>query len=157
MYLYKNNVMNIKGLIKEEIINLINETYTLHDNRLRFKQKLSNATFENNASISNDFDTKIIEHELNIGWSITLKLDQMGVENFIVEIDGVEGNIKVEMRDKQSDKVMREDVKDINDYNWKFVIDNDVILKRENELYIDSASFDFNETICHVLFTSLDN
>lgn len=142
----------IRNIINQEISNLLNETYTLTDNRLKFKQKLNNVEFNNNASITNDFDTNIPEYLLNIGWSVSLKINEMGIEEFIVEITGVEGNLKLEMRDKQSDELMREDVKDINEYNWKFKIEDDVILEKGGSLFVTSTVFDFIDETCTVKF-----
>jgi len=80
----------------------------------------------------------------------------MGVENFLVQADSVEGTYKVVLLDKQTDEVSQEDDKNIAEIPWKFKI-YDATLKLGDTLYINSLDFDFKTKICTVTFFDSDN
>lgn len=148
--------MEIKNIIKEEFQKILNEGYVMEDDRLKFRQLVENTSFYNYQNFSNDFDVDITEPNIVINWRIGFWLNDMGVENFLVQADSVEGTYKVILRDKQSDEVSQENDKNIAEIPWKFQI-YDAKLKLRNSLYVESLDFDFNTKICTVTFFDSDN
>lgn len=140
----------MKNIINEEIIKLI-EGQVYSDERFTFKERLNNSTFSNYQSFTNEYDVNITESDIIINWKLSFWLNDIGIENLIVDIQGVEGIFNIEMYDLQTDELMQENQKNIQDFDWKFVV-NDVILMKGGSLYVTELSFDFNTNVCNVLF-----
>lgn len=146
--------MEIKDIILEEFTNFMNEAYAMKDSRLEFTQRLTNRSqFNNYQSFTGDFDGKIEESDINIFWGISFWLNDQGIENFVVEIKKVEGTYKLLLLNKQTDKQEQETVKNIDEVDWNFVIDEQTSLMKGGSLYIDSLNFDFANQICRVNFS----
>jgi hypothetical protein len=144
--------MEIKDIIKEELQNFLHEGYVMEHDNFKFKQEIKNSGFYNFQSFSNDFDVDISESQIFINWRIGFWLNDMGVENFLVQADSVEGTYHVELFNKQSDEVEQEMDKNIAEIPWKFQID-DAELRKGGGLYVQSLEFDFETKICTVDFT----
>ena len=143
--------MKIKDIIQEEFQYLLKEGYVMEHDNFKFKQKIENPSFFHFQSFSNDYDVNIIESDIYVNWRIGFWLNNMGVENFLVQADSVEGTYKVELRDKQSDEVSQELDKNIAENNWRFqILDANLILG--GFLYIENLTFDFATQICNVEF-----
>jgi len=143
--------MKIKDIIQEEFQSLLKEGYVMEHDNFKFKQKIENPSFFHFQSFSNDYDVDIIESDIYVNWRIGFWLNNMGVENFLVQADSVEGTYKVELRDKQSDEVSQELDKNITEVPWNFQISNATLLKG-GTLYIKNITFDFETKICNVEF-----
>ena len=145
--------MDIKNIINEEFQNILKEGYVMEHDNFKFRQQVEPAKigFYNYQNFSNDFDVDIIENNIFINWRIGFWLNDMGVENFLVQADSVEGIYKVNLLDKQTDEVSQEIEKNIAEIPWKFQI-YDAKLKLRDSLYVDSLDFDFNTKICNVTF-----
>ena len=148
--------MEIINIIKEEFKKILKEGYVMEHENFKFHQEIKNSSFYNYDNFSNDFDVDINESNIIINWKIGFWLNNMGVENFIVKVDSVEGTYKVILLDKQTDEVSQEIDKNIADEPWKFQI-TDATLKLNDSLYIDSLDFDFKTKICSVTFFDSDN
>jgi len=144
--------MEIKDIIKEEFQNFLNEGYVMEHDNFKFKQEIQNSGFYNFQSFSNDFDVDVTESQIYINWRIGFWLNDMGVENFLVQADSVEGTYHVELLNKQSDEVEQEMDKNIAEIPWKFQVD-DAGLRLGGGLYVQSLDFDFETKICTVDFT----
>lgn len=144
--------MEIKDIIKEEFQNFLNEGYVMEHDNFKFKQEIQNSGFYNFQSFSNDFDVDVTESQIYINWRIGFWLNDMGVENFLVQADSVEGTYHVELLNKQSDEVEQEMDKNIAEIPWKFQVD-EAGLSLGGGLYVQSLDFDFETKICTVDFT----
>jgi len=144
--------MEIKNVIKEELQQLLKEGYVMEHDNFKFTQEIKNSGFYNFQSFSNDYDVDINESQIYVTWRIGFWLNDMGVENFLVQVDRVEGTYHVELLNKQSDEVEQEDDKNIAEIPWKFQID-DAALRKGGGLYIQTLEFDFEAKICTVDFT----
>jgi hypothetical protein len=148
--------MEIKNIIREEFRKLLKEGYVMEHDNFKFHQEIKNSSFYNYENFSNDFDVDINESDIIVNWRIGFWLNDMGVENFLVQADSVEGTYKVVLLNKQSDEVEQEMDKDITEIPWKFRID-DAILHKGSTLYIEDLTFDFQTKICTITFFDTDN
>jgi len=143
--------MEIKNIIREEFLNLMNEGYVMEHDNFKFQQKVENPSFFHFQSFSGDHDVDVIESDIYVSWRIGFWLNDMGVENFLVQADSVQGTFKVELRDKHSDEVVQELDKNIAEVPWRFQI-LDATLPKGGTLYIENLSFDFETKVCDVEF-----
>jgi len=147
--------MGIKSIIKEELQSLLKEGYVMEHDNYRFKQKIENPSFHNFQSFSTDFDVDVTESDIYVNWRIGFELNEMGINNFKIQVDSVEGTYKVELRDKQSDEVSQEIDKNIAENAWNFQI-LEAKLELGNTLYIENLTFDFAKNTCNVEFYDPD-
>lgn len=148
--------MEIKNIIKEEFQKILNEGYVMEHDNFKFHQKVERPSFYNYQNFSNDFDIDITETDIVVNWRIGFWLNDMGVENFLVQADSVEGTYKVALLDKQSDDVSQEIDKNIAETPWTFQV-YDAKLKLRDSLYVESLDFDFETKVCTVTFFDSDN
>lgn len=150
--------MKIKDIINEELKKVLKEGYVMEHDNFNFRQQVepTKIGFYNYENFSNDFDVDISENNIVVNWRIGFWLNDMGVENFLVQADSVEGTYKVVLRDKQSDEVTQENDKNIAEIPWKFQI-YEAVLKLRDSLYVESLDFDFSTKICTVTFFDSDN
>ena len=140
---------SIKSIINEEIA-LLSESYIHSDDNFIFKQSITNSYFSNYDN-SSDYDLDIKESNILVKWRIKFWLNNFGIENFIIEVDSIEGQYVLEQYDKVSDELVNSTAKNINDIQWNFQ-NADVSLNVGGSLYIDSIDFDFKTNICTVKF-----
>jgi hypothetical protein len=140
----------MKKLIAEELEKILYETNNFTDDNLRFQQKVVNVKYLNYETISNEHDSNITDTNIFITWRIGFNLNEFGVENFIINIEEVNGYFNIALRDKQSDELLQETSKDINEFNWSFKIE--AVLNKGGSLYVNELIFDFKNQICHVKF-----
>jgi len=152
---YERKIMN--DIIKEELQNFlneryeyINEAYAVKDDRFKFKQVI-NADFYNYETFSSNYDADISTTPITINWSINFILNPQGVENFNVEINGVEGFYVLNFLDKQTDEVKQQTQKNITDVDWHFNI-NTIDIEYGGGLYVTDLDFDFKNKTCSVSF-----
>lgn len=148
--------MDIREIINEEYQKILKEGYVFEDDKLKFTQQLQNSTFYNYQNFSNDYDVEISESQIIVNWRIGFWVNDMGIENFMVQADNVEGMYKVILRDKQTDEISQEIEKNIGEIPWKFKIEY-VDLKIGDSLYIEKLDFDFQSKICNVIFYLQNN
>jgi len=143
----------INKMIHEELEKMLNESFIMSDDRFKFKQRVLNSTFYNYDTFTTEFDTDITESDIIVSWTISFWLNQMGVENFVVDVEKVEGTFNMQMYDLHTDKMVQETPKNIQDFEWKFVIDNEkTMLMMGKSLYIRELDFDFKNKTCNVIF-----
>lgn len=148
--------MEIKNIIKEEFQKILNEGYVMEHDNFKFRQEVEKPSFYNYQNFSNDFDIDITETNIIVNWRIGFWLNDMGVENFLVQADSVEGTYKVVLLDKRTDEISQEIDKNIAEIPWRFQI-YDAKLKLRDSLYVESLDFDFETKICTVTFFDVDN
>jgi len=142
------------NIINEEIEKfLINESYIMAGDNFKFKQPVRKVFFYNYSSFSNDYDVDITESNIIITWQVSFWLNDMGIENFIIDGQQVEGSYKIEMFDLHTDELKQETMKNIADEEWKFVIGNDEAnLSLGGALYVKDLDFDFKNKTCTINF-----
>lgn len=141
----------IQNIIKEEVQNFINEGVTMEHENFKFRQEIKNSVFYNYGAFSNDFDVDIKESDIFVNWHIAFWVNDAGVENFIVTVDGVDGTYKVILLNKQSDEVEQDNDKNIAEFQWKFIVE-EASLHLGKTLYISNLDFDFKSKNCRVTF-----
>lgn len=148
--------MEINDIIKEEFQKILKEGYVMEHDNFKFRQEVKNSSFYNYQNFSNDYDVDINESSIVISWRIGFWLNDVGIENFIVQADSVEGTYKVILLNKQTDEEEQEIDKDIAETPWKFEIP-DATLRLRDTLYVDTLDFDFETKICRVTFFDSEN
>jgi hypothetical protein len=143
--------MNFNYIINEEIKKFLNEGYVMSDDRFTFNQRLNNSTFFNYESFSTEFDTDITESDILVTWKVSFWLNQMGIENLIIDVESVEGIYTLRLFDKHTDELRQETQKNIQEVDWKFVIEEASLVKG-GSLYINELTFDFKTNTCIVKF-----
>jgi len=141
----------LNNVVNEEIMKFLNEGVTMEHENFKFRHELKNSVFYNYSTFSNDFDVDITESDIFINWRIAFWLNDFGVENFIVNVDSVEGIYKVVLLNKQSDEVEQDIDKNIAEFQWKFIVD-EANLQLNKTLYVNQLMFDFKTKNCKVIF-----
>jgi len=144
--------MKISNIITDEIKKILNESYIVSDDKFKFKQKLTNSLFYNYENFTTEFDSNVTESDIVVTWEISFWLNQMGIENFIIDVENVDGTFKLQLFDKHSDELKQETDKNIGDFEWKFIINENAALIRGKSLYINDLTFDFKNKTCTVKF-----
>jgi hypothetical protein len=143
----------ITKMVQEEMGKLLNESYIMSDDRFKFKQRVTNSFFYNYSTFTTEFDTDIKESDMVVSWTISFWLNQMGIENFIIDVEKIEGTFTMEMYDLHTDELKQQTPKNIQDFEWKYVIDDDkAMLMMGKSLYIHELDFDFKTKTCTVTF-----
>ncbi len=143
--------MNIDNLIKEELQKILNEGYVMSDDRFVFHQRLNNSSFFNYESFTTEYDSDVTESDIVVTWKVSFWLNQSGIENLIIDVEKVEGWFNLQMFDKHTDEMGQETQKNIQDFEWKFVLDDAQLIKG-GALYISELEFDFKSKVCGVKF-----
>jgi len=142
---------NIDTILNEEIKKFLNEGFVMENDNFRFRQEIKDSTFFNYEVFSSDFDADINDSDIFISWHISFWLNDFGVENFIISIDGVEGTYKLASYNKHTDALENETDKNIAEQPWKFNV-GDAVLNTGGGLYVSGLDFDFKTNICSVTF-----
>jgi hypothetical protein len=140
-----------ESIIVEEIEKFLNESYIMADDKFHFRQRLNNSSFFNYETFTTDFDTDVVQSDIIVTWKVSFWLNNMGIENLIIDVEKVEGTFMLQMYDKQTDELKQETPKNIEDFEWKFVV-GDASLAKGGALYISELDFDFKNKTCSVQF-----
>ena len=143
------------NIVNEEIKRFLGESYIMGGDNFTFTQKVPNVFFYNYDTFSSDFDTYISQSDITIIWKISFWLNDMGVENFSIDGEKVDGQFMLQLLDKQTDEVRQETPKNIAEFNWKFIVDEDddyTVLKVNKTLYVQELDFDFKAQTCTLGF-----
>jgi hypothetical protein len=141
--------MNIKKIIAEELKSLIKEDYESND--FNFQEPLK-ATYYGYEHLSNEYDVDINSAEIILKWGIKFHANAYGIETMSINVNSVDGMIKIEYHDKISDEITNSVDKNINEFKWNFVIANDAMLENNSSLYAYDLDFYFKEMTCTVNF-----
>jgi hypothetical protein len=143
------------NIVNEELKKFLGESYIKGGDDFTFRQRIGNVFFYNYDNFTKDFDTDISESDITITWKISFWLNEMGIENFSIDGEKVEGQFMLQMLDLQTDEVRQETPKNIADFNWKFVVDDDddyTVLRVNKTLYVQELDFDFKAQTCTLGF-----
>jgi hypothetical protein len=143
----------MSNIINEEIKKFLNESHIIGGDNFKFKQQISKSTFYNYDLFTTEYDTDISQSNIVVYWSISFWVNDWGIENFIIDVEKLEGQFMLQLYDKQSDELVQETPKNINDYQWKFIVDEaNAQLIKGGTLYIKDLDFNFKEKLCTVGF-----
>ena len=142
----------MKNIIHEEMLDFLFESHIVGGDSLRFKQAVQNVLFYNYNTFTSEFDTDIKQSNIVVTWTISLRLNSQSVEKFVIDVEKVEGYFMLQMLDLQTDELKQETAKNINDFQWKFLIDDEATLTMNQPLYIKELDFDFKNKSCIVTF-----
>jgi hypothetical protein len=147
--------MKISNLIKEEVQNLFNERATVVGGEsFNFTQPVKSPSvgFYNYDTFTSEYDANVSESNIAITWQVSFRVNQYGIESFIINGERVAGQYKLQLHDKQSDELKQEIVKDIAEIKWKFETENNVTLLLRKSLYVTGLDFDFKTQTCRLYF-----
>jgi hypothetical protein len=147
--------MKISNLIKEELQTLLNEKATVVGGEsFNFTQPVKSPAvgFYNYDSFSSEYDADVSESSIAITWQVSFWVNQYGIESFTIDGERVAGQYKLQLRDKQSDELKQEIVKDIAEIKWKFETEDNVTLLLHKSLYVTGLDFDFKTQTCRLYF-----
>jgi hypothetical protein len=141
------------SIIKEEIQKfLIKESYIMAGDNFNFKQPVKKVFFYNYSSFSTEFDVDVTESNISVTWQVSFWLNDMGIENFNIDVEKVEGVYSMELYDQRTDEMKQKTQKNIADDEWKFVVDEETTLMLGKTLYVKDLEFDFKNKTCKVNF-----
>lgn len=143
----------LKNKIKSEVLNYINEESSFNGNKMDFSQTIEskNIFFTNYNSFSKDYDSDILQKNIFVNWELRLNIKEYGIDGFSIDITKLNGGFTVQLYDKQTDELVNEIEKNINDIDWFFEVNADEYIFGER-LYIKELEFDVNNKNCIVSF-----
>jgi len=149
------------NIINEEIKKFLNEAIAGNSDDFKFSDTFRmyneqtqemKAFFYNYSSFSTDYDVDIIDAFITVNWKVGFLVDEKSINDFYINIESVEGQYRLEMRDKQTDEVVQTTDKNIADNQWRFEVDDETIMKVGEGLKIQDISFDFGNNLCTLMF-----
>jgi hypothetical protein len=143
----------MKKLIEEEIKKFLNENYE-NNNKFSFVHTLTDITqisFFNYNLFTNEYDTDITNANIIVNWNLFVNTKEWGIKSFDVEVSNVSGGFILDLLDKQTDEVVQELEKNIEEFDWKFICETST-LSFDDSIYIKELEFDFKSQICRVKF-----
>jgi len=154
---------NIQNVVNEEIRNFLNEEVEGNNGVLSFRNEIlmfnqetqeMQIFFNKYESFSTDYDVDVTNARVFVNWSVGLQPSEnkTGVSNFFINVDSIQGLYKLEMRDKQSDELVQEPVKKIEELPWKFEIEDETVLKVGGALFVKGLEFNFETNLCTLEF-----
>ena len=144
----------MERLINEEFRKLLLE-YFDSGNRFTFKQSfegIDQLSFYNYHAFSDEYDSEVINGVITVNWSLTVNLKEWGVKGFDINVSEIEGIFTLNLLDKQTDEIIQQSEKNINDFNWKFIVNKDDVTL-DGSVFISELIFDFKSQTCTVEFT----
>jgi len=154
---------SLQNVVNEEICIFLNEDIAGNTDDFRFTNELQmyrrvgesvdmQVNFYHFDSFSNDYDIDILDAYIIVTWKVGFETNSNGIKNFYINVEKVDGQYRVEMRDKQSDEVVQTTDKNIADIQWKFEVDDETLMKVGGYLSVDEISFDFANNQCVLAF-----
>lgn len=145
---------SMNDIIKEEVEKFIEEKphIATSNKDFQFTQQIPDVVFYNYSTFSNDYDVDVKQSNIILTWQIVFVVDSKGIQKFIVEGQKVEGPYSIELYDQHSSELKQQTQKNIQDNQWKFVIDDNVVLVPNNPLIVKNLEFDFKNNTCKLNF-----
>ena len=146
--------ISMNDIIKEEVQKFAGERprVAASNNDFHFVQQVPKIFFYNYSSLSTEYDVDVRESNIVLTWQITFLVDSMGIQKFMIEGQKVEGPYRIELYDQHSYELKQQTQKNIQDNQWKFIVEDDVVLTLEKPLRVKDLEFDFKNNICKLSF-----
>ena len=143
----------ITRMVEEEVNNFLNKSHMIGGDSFKFSTPVRKTFFNNYDTFTTEYDTDVVESNIIVTWSLSFQLNDMGVQNFIIDVQNVEGTFTLQMLDKHTDEVVQETPKNISEFQWSYVINPaNALLTMNKSLYIRDLEFDFKRKTCTVGF-----
>lgn len=142
--------MDLKGVLKEEFQNFVNEASLVKSDKLKFVDTI-NAQFENYEGFSKDFDVRIEDAKINVYWNVSFWTNPNGIYQFNIEIEKVEGFYPVQYLNRQTDVAEQTTNKNIEEIDWHFQI-AEAMMQMGGNLNVMELIFDFKTNVCTIYF-----
>ena len=146
--------ISMNDIIKEEVQKFAEEKprVATTNNDFRFVQQVPKVFFYNYSSFSTDYDVDVKESNIVVTWQVSFWVNSSGIQKFIIEGKKVEGSYNIELYDQQSYELKQQTQKNIQDDQWKFIVDDDVVLTMDRPLNVKDLEFDFKNKTCSLSF-----
>ncbi len=144
----------MNDIIKEEVQKFAEEKprVATTNNDFRFVQQVPKVFFYNYSSFSTDYDVDVKESNIVVTWQVSFWVNSSGIQKFIIEGQKVEGPYNIELYDQQSYELKQQTQKNIQDDQWKFIVEDDVVLTTDRPLKVKDLEFDFKDKTCKLSF-----
>ena len=147
-----------KSIIIEEYNKLINEYDQSNKNTFQFKDAIEYDTtqFEEIQVLKPEVEWDnlgITTSNITISWIANFSVGSSGIENFTIQVNGLDGSFILETYDENSGDIVDQNEISIGDFEWNFDIDSDTaVIKLGQSLYIKGAIFNFKTKNCYIFF-----
>ena len=144
----------MNDIIKEELQKFVEEKprVATTNNDFIFVQQVPKVFFYNYSSFSTDYDVDVKENNIVVTWQVSFWVNSSGIQKFIIEGKKVEGSYNIELYDQQSYELKQQTQKNIQDDQWKFIVEDDVMLTLDRQLTVKDLEFDFKNKTCKLSF-----
>jgi len=146
--------ISMNDIIKEEVQKFAEEKprVATTNNDFIFVQQVPKVFFYNYSSFSSDFDVDVKESNIVVTWQVSFWVNSKGIQKFIIEGQKVEGPYNIELYDQHSYELKQQTQKNIQDDQWKFIVEDDVMLTLDRQLTVKDLEFDFKNKTCKLSF-----
>jgi hypothetical protein len=145
--------ISMNDIIKEEVQKFVGERpRIITGNDFHFVQPVPKVFFYNYSSFSTDYDVDVRESNIVVTWQVSFWVDSQGIRNFIIEGQKVEGPYNIELYDQHTYEMKQQTQKNIQDDEWKFVVEDDVVITLGKPLKVKDLEFDFKNKTCKLSF-----
>lgn len=146
--------ISMNDIIKEEVEKFVGERprVAASNNDFHFVQQVPKIFFYNYSSLSTEYDVDVRESNIVLTWQITFLVDSRGIQKFMVEGQKVEGPYNIELYDQHSYELIKQEQKNIEEDQWRFIIEDDIVIILGKPLRIKDLEFDFKNKICKLSF-----
>jgi len=147
---------NILKIINEELTNLNKETSGSHDYHFISSLENRNISVQNSEKLFQNLNYNDIElgyeaDNINIMWSLDLWPNKQGIEDYQIIVDGIKGNVKIFVYNKNNGEDIDEKDIQLENKKWRFQIESPHF-SENNSLYVNNIEFDFQTMICKISF-----
>jgi len=146
--------ISMNDIIKEEVQKFAEEKprVATTNNDFRFVQQVPKVFFYNYSSFSTDYDVDVKESNIVVTWQVSFWVNSSGIQKFIIEGQKVEGPYNIELYDQHSYELKQQTQKNIQDDQWKFIVEDDVMLTLDRPLNVKDLEFNFKNKTCKLSF-----
>ena len=144
----------MNDIIKEEVQKFAEEKprVATTNNDFLFVQQVPKVFFYNYSSFSTDYDVDVKESNIVVTWQVSFWVNSKGIQKFIIEGKKAEGPYNIELYDQHSYELKQQTQKNVQDDQWKFIVEDDVMLTLDRQLTVKDLEFDFKNKTCKLSF-----
>jgi hypothetical protein len=145
--------ISMNDIIKEEVQKFAGErSRIVTGDDFHFVQQVPKVFFYNYSSFSTEYDVDVRESNIAVTWQVSFWVNSQGIQKFIIEGQKVEGPYTIELYDQHSFELKQQVQKNIQDNQWKFIVQDDVVLELGKPLKVKDLEFDFKDNVCKLTF-----
>ena len=151
------NTMN--EIIREEVQKFAEERpRTVTGNDFRFVQQIPKLFFYNYSILSTEYDVDVKESNIVLTWQISFLVDSRGIKSMMIESQNckVEGPYNIELYDQHTSQLVKQVQKNIEENQWKIVVDDEAMIILGKPLRVKDLEFDFKDNVCKITFVNTE-